>query len=220
MRAGESCVAAPASRRGGDFSSYRRQKQKQDNRNPANTIQERVPAVQEDETEAKPDDPLYAELTNPGDALQILARLAASDSQPPVQAGQSSSVTATGHELLTSDRGHVNNLSAGQGILQSNVADDLLSDTEALVMSILGLDTTKNLLQQYVDPCSESIEIITDLLAIPQTIIRFRLLRPSHYCELVIYAKKLSTSHSYSLLSSQLLRKMTPDIKEYINSAG
>lgn len=95
--------------------------------------------------EKRPEDPIYAELTNPGDALQILARLAALDHPIPRGPSQESVVPSPQHRssaILPTSNSNITPIEA----VQRPLLQPTLSETETLVIGVLGADTTKHLL--------------------------------------------------------------------------
>jgi hypothetical protein len=112
----------------------------------SSTLVRRIDASHDPESQAgherkRPDDPIYAELTNPGDALQILAQLAANDLQCP----NPPSVA----ERSNAKRGHYETEPPNDGMLnfmQLPKTQPALSDMETFVIGILGTDTVYRLL--------------------------------------------------------------------------
>lgn len=97
------------------------------------------------------EDPIHAELTNPGDALQILARLAANDAQVPNKPANSM-ITDPFTGACSSDRRSTVTPFAGSGpmnLIQPPILHSTLSETETLVIGVLGTDTANHLVQQY-----------------------------------------------------------------------
>lgn len=156
LRAGDECILA-GSRRGGDFSRFRRSRQKQSS-TPSlgdSDAGHGLAGQQDGDNGQGTEDPIYAELTNPGDALQILARLAANDpqtpshpnystSQDPLRTGSSSKAART-EPAFASDRTLEST--------QSPVFQPTLSETEILVIGVLGTDIVGRLVHQYeTDP--------------------------------------------------------------------
>ncbi|KAL4893147.1 hypothetical protein BDV59DRAFT_207944 [Aspergillus ambiguus] len=138
-RAGSECILA-GSRRGGDFARFRRSQRGVSTGlmvGPPNNLVVH-PDHCETETKRASEDPIYAELTNPGDALQILARLAANDlqlpNQPPALA-ESASIKRAYPETLDS--------------FHLPVVSPTLSEMEILVLSVLGTDKVAQLLHRY-----------------------------------------------------------------------
>ncbi|KAJ5372454.1 hypothetical protein N7517_004460 [Penicillium concentricum] len=122
-----------------------------------------TPSVSGAETEHEPtkrqtrdpmegdEDPIYAELDNPGDALQILARLAASDTRFPNNGIDSTAqdsftgvCSSEGARIVTSYAG-----SSPANPIQPPMLQSILSETETLVIGVLGTDTVNGLVQQY-----------------------------------------------------------------------
>ncbi|CRL22014.1 Fungal transcriptional regulatory protein, N-terminal [Penicillium camemberti] len=151
IRAGGECILA-GSRRGGDFSRFRRSRQKQ-NSTPSlsEARMENSPIDQHNRDPMEGDgDPIHAELTNPGDALQILARLAANDTQVPNKPANSMPDPFTG--ACSSDRTPIVTPFAGRGptnLIQPPMLHSTLSETETLVIGVLGTDTVNRLVQHY-----------------------------------------------------------------------
>lgn len=152
LRASEDCVASPASRRGGDFSRFRRSKMNNRQGNSAQAPSPQTSPARESSTpqekhQISTEDPIYAELTNPGDALQILARLAEKDSQKQNWQAEQPSITLDARQFSntvledsTQMRGNSQRISLPKAV----------SDVEILVIDQLGLETGKTLLKQYV----------------------------------------------------------------------
>lgn len=155
LRAGGECVLA-GSRRGGDFSRFRRS-----GRNQISTSTCSTPSLGHVEVagreltgqmdgyhERGPKDPIYAELTNPGDALQILARLAANG--PKIANHQNDSICPDPTARGSSSKGaQTEDISDSQRTLESTRPPVMLSETETLVIGVLGTDTVTTLLHQY-----------------------------------------------------------------------
>ncbi|KAJ5520264.1 hypothetical protein N7463_000717 [Penicillium fimorum] len=152
LRAGGECILA-GSRRGGDFSRFRRSRQKE-HPTPSSSgagIEHEPTNQQNKDPVPGIEDPIYAELDNPGDALQILARLAASDTQI------SSNLTNPGAQnsftgVCSSNGARFEASSAGSGPMnpiQPPMLQSILSETETLVIGVLGTDTVNGLVQQY-----------------------------------------------------------------------
>ncbi|KAJ5757653.1 uncharacterized protein N7511_006347 [Penicillium nucicola] len=152
IRAGGECILA-GSRRGGDFSRFRRSRQKQ----------HAAPSLSEAEMEHAPnnhestdpmdrdEDPIYAELDNPGDALQILARLAASDTRIPNDLANSTAQDSY-TRACSSDGARIGTSSARSdpaNIIQPPMLRSILSETETLVIGVLGTDTVNGLVHHY-----------------------------------------------------------------------
>jgi hypothetical protein len=96
------------------------------------------------------EDPIYAELNNPGDALQILARLAANDNQLPDNLSASTADSFT--DGCSSGRAPMMTFSANRGsmgVVKPPILQPTLSETETLVIGVLGTDTVIRLVQQY-----------------------------------------------------------------------
>ncbi|KAJ5983299.1 hypothetical protein N7481_005398 [Penicillium waksmanii] len=147
IRSGEECILA-GSRRGGDFSKFRRSARKQrlnsvstPNHDDANELE----FQQNSECEKGSEDPIYAELTNPGDALQILARLAASD---PKRYNEDTNPRARNSPDSDSCKDEVNSGENSIKRIQTPALQRPLSETETLVIGILGTDTARSLLNQ------------------------------------------------------------------------
>ncbi|KAF9894978.1 hypothetical protein FE257_004602 [Aspergillus nanangensis] len=141
LRAGDECILA-GSQRGGDFSRFRRSLRKQSSvaTTPSRTSQmSHRPQGKEDDKGT--DDPIYAELTNPGDALHILARLAANVSQAPNHPASASSRRADAAWVIDSPMEQ-------QPVLPP-VLQPTLSETETLVIGVLGTDTVGRLILHY-----------------------------------------------------------------------
>ena len=106
------------------------------------------------ETESgKCEDPIYAELTNPGDALQILARLAAHDNHNPNHLPQRSPSRPPAEDFDISDEAQTVESTIGGTPTEFPELSRLhstLSETETLVITVLGLDIAVRLLKQYV----------------------------------------------------------------------
>ncbi|KAL4808634.1 hypothetical protein BDV18DRAFT_167672 [Aspergillus unguis] len=144
-RAGNECILA-GSRRGGDFSMFRRP------RHGSSTPVGRAdtthaPTAQAEYREKAAENPIYAELTNPGDALQILARLAANDQR------QHPNAPAFADRVSAARRGYSEAaLPAANGMMditQPPVAQSTVSAMELLVISVLGTDLVDQLLHRY-----------------------------------------------------------------------
>ncbi|KAL5364963.1 hypothetical protein BJX96DRAFT_181302 [Aspergillus floccosus] len=136
LRAGHECILA-GSRRGGDFSRFRRSHR--ESSTPARRVDTPPNAAVHEEnyekgSEKGHENPIYAELTNPGDALQILARLAANHlqlpNQPPTLADSASAKRAFSEAVLP-------------------MVLPTLSEMEILVLSVLGTDKVAQLLHRY-----------------------------------------------------------------------
>lgn len=148
IRAGEECILA-GSRRGGDFSRFRRSARQQrressvstPNRDDANVIE----FQRNSECEKRSEDPIYAELTNPGDALQILARLAAHD---PRRYHEDTNSRTRNSPDSHSCKDEVNSGENSIKRIQTPTLQRPLSETETLVIGILGTDTARSLLNQ------------------------------------------------------------------------
>ncbi|KAL2814353.1 hypothetical protein BDW59DRAFT_154432 [Aspergillus cavernicola] len=143
FRAGNECILA-GSRRGGDFSRFRRSPQGSSTPGRmADTAHN--PAMQAEHYEEGPENPIYAELTNPGDALQILARLATNDIQLPNNplafADSSSTKRAYSEAVQPNDRIF--------DFLRLPATQPTLSEMEILVLSVLGTDKVGQLLHRY-----------------------------------------------------------------------
>lgn len=112
--------------------------------------------------EKGPEDPIYAELTNPGDALQILARLAANGARISNHPNDSISTDPVARDF-SSRAAQAEDISTSGKPLESTRPPVMLSETETLVIGMLGADTTTGLLHQYEDhPCSmKSNRILT-----------------------------------------------------------
>ncbi|KAJ5087487.1 hypothetical protein N7456_011103 [Penicillium angulare] len=149
LRAGNECVLA-GSRRGGDFSRFRASQQKQNS-----TPVVRRPGIKQKPTDRSnkdsgkgDEDPIYAELTNPGDALQILARLAANDHRV------SNLPNSTASDAFGSSVSDGLPTVASAGSSPANpiappMLQSTLSETETLVIGVLGIDTVNILVQHY-----------------------------------------------------------------------
>jgi hypothetical protein len=94
------------------------------------------------ENEKRTEDPIYAELTNPGEALQILARLAAHDQSMSFHSSDQILAISTSESQARSDY-YNGNL---PGHVVRPVPQPTLSETETLVIGVLGTDTTQHLL--------------------------------------------------------------------------
>ncbi|KAJ5610223.1 hypothetical protein N7510_006942 [Penicillium lagena] len=179
LRAGDECVLA-GSRRGGDFSRFRRSRQKQ-NSTPSLSGSgiEQKPSGRQDRDPVKGDeDPIYAELTNPGDALQILARLAANDNQVPnIPTNSIASDPFTGNCSLDGEP-TVSSFAGSNtmNLIQPPASQSTLSETETLVIGVLGTDTVNLLVQQY-ETFAPRKYVPSDSLVTPQTT---TLSAPSH----------------------------------------
>ncbi|KAJ5492164.1 transcriptional regulator family: Fungal Specific TF [Penicillium expansum] len=152
LRSGNECILA-GSRRGGDFSRFRYSRRRQSStptRSRAN-IGHGLHDEQSRDDENAIEDPIYAELTNPGDALQILAQLAANDPQVPNHPNDSTtfdpfpvtpSAKRSGTDTAFNMGGQVESM-------QPPVLQSTLSETETLVIGVLGIDTASRLLHHY-----------------------------------------------------------------------
>ena len=150
-RSGDECIILAESRRGGDFSRSRRSY-----RGRSSTTSSRANIghgshdKQVGDDEKVIEDPIYAELTNPGDALQILAQLAANDSQVHNPNDSTSldpfpvtpSAKQEGSDTAVNADGPID--PTVPPVLQST-----LSETETLVIGVLGTDTVCRLIHQY-----------------------------------------------------------------------
>lgn len=152
VRAGNECVLA-GSRRGGDYSRFRRSRNKEKSATPSvDVIEIDRDQTGEDKRERLQgnEDPIYAELANPGDALQILARLAANDNQRPNEPdGSPPSNTWTTHDSFNqvSTKGSPERNSASRSV-PPPLVHTTLSETETLVMGVIGTDTVTRLINQ------------------------------------------------------------------------
>lgn len=142
LRAGDECILGGSSR-GGDFTRFRRSRQ--ESAAPARRVGAgHSPRDHAEHHKNGDKDPIYAELTNPGDALEILAQLAANDLQhldSPGFAQRSSASLGHSKAVLSTD-----------SIFDSihlPVSQAPLSEIEALVISVLGTDTVDRLLHRY-----------------------------------------------------------------------
>lgn len=151
IRAGNECVLA-GSRRGGDYSRFRRSQNKQSATPSVDVIEIDRDQTAEEKREGLQGngDPIYAELANPGDALQILARLAANDNQRPNEPEGSPPLnTWTTHKSLDqvsakeSPKGNSSSSSIPPPLVHTT-----LSETETLVMGVIGTDTVTRLINQ------------------------------------------------------------------------
>ncbi|CAG7934987.1 unnamed protein product [Penicillium nalgiovense] len=150
IRSGSECILA-GSRRGGDFSRSRRSYREQSSTTLSRaSIGHGLHDEQVRDEEKVIEDPIYAELTNPGDALQILAQLAANDSQVPNPNDSTTfdpfSVTPSAKREETDTAVDADGpvYSTGPPVLQST-----LSETETLVIGVLGTDTVCRLIHHY-----------------------------------------------------------------------
>jgi hypothetical protein len=96
------------------------------------------------------EDPIYAELTNPGDALQILAQLAANDSHA---SNPNDSTTFDPFPVTPSAKREGTDTAVNaDGPIDATeppVLQSTLSETETLVIGVLGTDTVCRLVHQY-----------------------------------------------------------------------
>lgn len=145
LRAGDECILAGSSR-GGDFTRFRRSRQ--ESTTPARRVEAgHSPRDQAEHRENGDKDPIFAELTNPGDALEILAQLAANDlqnSDAPAFAQRSSA-----------GRGHPKAVLSADNMFDSirlPISQAPLSEMEMLVINVLGTDTVGWLLHRYEAP--------------------------------------------------------------------
>jgi hypothetical protein len=143
IRSNEPCVLA-GSKRGGNFSRIRRTKRVESPTPTPNPVNAEHNNVSEGigENEKRTDDPIYAELTNPGEALQILARLAAHDQSMSVRSSDQIPTISTSEWQFRSD--HCNDNLPGH--IVRPLLQPTLSETETLVIGVLGTDTTRHLL--------------------------------------------------------------------------
>lgn len=108
-----------------------------------------APTAQAEYHEKAAENPIYAELTNPGDALQILARLAANDHR------QHPSAPAFADRVSAARRGCSEAAVPADGmmdLMQPPVAQSTVSAMELLVISVLGTDLVDQLLHRYEAP--------------------------------------------------------------------
>lgn len=150
IRAGEECILA-GSRRGGDFSKFRRQKQKQTLSISTPDKADQIDFQENSECKKGVEDPIYAELTNPGDALQILARLAADDPKQTHEDADSRKQISPGSDFCKDEVNSQTAISDTGSIkrIQTPTFQRPLSETETLVIGILGTETARGLLHQY-----------------------------------------------------------------------
>ncbi|KAJ6184670.1 transcriptional regulator family: Fungal Specific TF [Penicillium mononematosum] len=150
IRSGNECILA-GSRRGGDFSRSRRSYRERSSSTLSRTnIGHGLHDEQVRDDEKVIEDPIYAELTNPGDALHILAQLAANDSQAPNPNDSTTfdpfpvtpSAKREGTDTAVNAEGPID--STEPPVLQST-----LSETETLVIGVLGTDTVCRLVHHY-----------------------------------------------------------------------
>ncbi|OJI96895.1 hypothetical protein ASPVEDRAFT_260308 [Aspergillus versicolor CBS 583.65] len=158
VRASNECVLA-GSRRGGDFSRFRRPRHGGSSTPVGSVDTTHEPTAQTEYREKAVENPIYDELTNPGDALQILARLAAA----PAFADRVSAARREYSEAA---------LSANSMMAQSTV-----SAMELLVISVLGTDLVDRLLHRYEAP-PEQYWMASDCLATQSTTTPSVLLSP------------------------------------------
>ncbi|CAK7213008.1 hypothetical protein SEUCBS140593_001700 [Sporothrix eucalyptigena] len=177
-RAGDVCVLAE-SRRGGDYSRFRRndkQKQMQASTTPSSIDGLHPSPTSQDDPDAMavahpadstnkdgdevPVDPVYAELRNPRDALDILARLAADETASPTVSThsypqQNHGKGSGGNSMSMANSPEVDGDAIGILGANNNVAasvcQPMLSDTETLVIGVLGVDTARHLLACYAN---------------------------------------------------------------------
>ncbi|KGO45237.1 Transcription factor, fungi [Penicillium expansum] len=152
LRSGNECILA-GSRRGGDFSQFRYSRRGQSSTPTLSraNIGHGLHDEQSRDDENAIEDPIYAELTNPGDALQILAQLAANDPQVPNHPNDSTtfdpfpvtpSAKRSGTDTTFKMGGQVESM-------QPPVLQSTLSETETLVIGVLGTDTASRLVHHY-----------------------------------------------------------------------
>ena len=175
LRAGEHCILA-GSRRGGDYTGFRKKNKKKQRQKPNSTSslissdslshhtiepEEPIPPSNSSGDESSVD-PVYADLRHPRDALEILVKLASGDATSPkdqTQHRMCPSVASTqpypqrGDECLRVVSPIIEDDSIQ--ILGTNdtpqgfACQPTLSHTETLVVGVLGADTTKHLLTRY-----------------------------------------------------------------------
>lgn len=186
-------VSLPDRGAGGDSSRFRRPRQKQ----------QPTPSLSRAEMEHEPpnrqnrdpiegdEDPIYAELDNPGDALQILARLAASDTRIPNNLTNSAAQDSfTG--ARSSDGARTVTAAAGNGpinSIQPPLLQSILSETETLMIGVLGTDTVNGLVQQYKPSFRTNVLHLTHLLT-RQTTTLSALSRPKRSWQQQIHANQ------------------------------
>ena len=145
LRTGDECILA-GSCRGGNFTRFRRSRR--DNTTPVRRVDAgHSPTDQAEHHENGAKDPIYAELTNPGDALEILAQLAANDLQH--------SDPSTFAQRPSASRGYSNDVLPTDSMFDSMplpVSQATLSEMETLVINVLPTDTVDRLLHRYEAP--------------------------------------------------------------------
>ena len=176
LRAGEDCVLA-GSRRGGDYTGFRKknkkkQRQKARSTSPLmssdslghhTTEREKPTPASNSSGDESSVDPVYADLRHPRDALEILVKLASGEamsSKDQTQHQMSPLTTSTQHHPQCGDKylGFVSptidddspQIIATNDTYQGFACQPTLSDTETLVIGVLGTDTTKHLLTRYL----------------------------------------------------------------------
>lgn len=158
------------SRRGGDFSRFRRPYGDRSSTPTRANIGHGLHDEQNRDDEKVMDDPIYAELTNPGDALQILAQLAANDSQVPNHPNDSTTFDPFPVTPSTKRGGTDTafNINGPIESIQPPVLQSTLSETETLVIGVLGTDTVCRLIHQYEAlyiPCAISLLTLSSYAA-------------------------------------------------------
>ncbi|KAI3138431.1 transcriptional regulator family: Fungal Specific TF [Penicillium roqueforti] len=150
LRSSNECMPA-GSRRGGDFSRFRRPYGDRSSTPTRANIGHGLHDEQNRDDEKVMDDPIYAELTNPGDALQILAQLAANDSQVPNHPNDSTTFDPFPVTPSTKRGGTDTafNINGPIESIQPPVLQSTLSETETLVIGVLGTDTVCRLIHHY-----------------------------------------------------------------------
>lgn len=164
------------SRRGGDYTGFRRnnkQRQKQkpkkkstpsltfvdDSNHYTVAPDEPTPVSTKSSGDESPVDPVYADLRHPRDALNILVRLADGDARFPAKQTQYQSPPATVSTQNHSQNADkcvmsnsptindgLNNITGSSNNTTDPAFHPTLSDTETLVIGVLGADTAKHLL--------------------------------------------------------------------------
>ncbi|OQD89983.1 hypothetical protein PENANT_c002G09137 [Penicillium antarcticum] len=146
IRSNEPCIPA-GSKRGGNFSQFRRPKRVESLTPTPSPVNPNCQNASEsmEENAKRVEDPIYAELTNPGEALQILARLAAHDQSMSTRSSDQIPAASAGEVQARNDNYDINL----PGPVTRPLLRPTLSETETLVIGVLGTDTTQHLLIDY-----------------------------------------------------------------------
>ncbi|RDL38136.1 uncharacterized protein BP5553_05569 [Venustampulla echinocandica] len=164
LRAGQECKLA-GSKRGGNFSRMRRTKESSNTptavanspKDPASidSWHRSRESARPDTEENDPEEPIYAELKNPCDALQILAKLAAADAPSTAPVNH----RTPPHSLCSCTDQHDGHAASCTSPVDNTWVDPTqnsryhsrLSETEVLVNDVLGVAMTLQLLRLYAE---------------------------------------------------------------------